>query len=127
MVQTTGFCKEERKPRQGAADIARCHSIAPLGLTAFSVQNRWLAPPANFRDASGIGRSNAARPVFQQAARGGCSPDSFAGIQSSSWVITDSPAIESRMTRLRQGFGVASESRTSPQRVRPKADLKRGS
>ena len=30
------------------------HSLAPPGLTAFSLRVRWFAPPANLRHASGV-------------------------------------------------------------------------
>src|SRR6266478_414714 len=42
------------KPRPGAAEIARLTFRRPLGLVAYCVRDRWLAPPANLHDASGV-------------------------------------------------------------------------
>ena len=53
MVQTTGSLQTNAQAPGGAGEIARRHSIAPPGLAAFFMEIRWLAPPANFRDASG--------------------------------------------------------------------------
>jgi hypothetical protein len=55
VVQTTGSLPDnERKPRQG---LRKSFNVIPPplpGLTTLCIPNRWLAPPANFRDASGI-------------------------------------------------------------------------
>ena len=56
MAQATGSCHEHwPKPRPGAAEIAQPSIPSPLpGLVAYCVRDRWLAPPANLHDASGV-------------------------------------------------------------------------
>ena len=48
------FVNIESKPQSGLRKT-RAAIPSPLpGLAAFSVRNRWFAPPANFHDASGV-------------------------------------------------------------------------
>jgi hypothetical protein len=48
------FSPSKNAAPAGAAEIMRHHSTAPPGLVALFIHIRWLAPPANFRHASGV-------------------------------------------------------------------------
>src|SRR5204863_7579136 len=46
--------KIESEPRPGLRKSRDDHSVAPSVLAAYCVRDRWLAPPANVHDASGV-------------------------------------------------------------------------
>jgi hypothetical protein len=55
VAQATGPSQHEfRAPARGDGNGATTDCVALPGLALFCVRYRWLAPPANFLDASGV-------------------------------------------------------------------------